>query len=158
MGDLYAAMDAFCMVSHSEGYGLAIMEAMMCGKPVIVSDIGLPDVIVDRVNGIVVAGDAASIRDAAAMLDARPDSAAALGREAFRSAEDKGFASTMAERYATLLENLCIARRRLTAPPSLPPNGPRNNSLEVEPHADRQLHRGSPHCPPARDAATSPYT
>jgi len=111
MGDLYAAMDAFCMVSHSEGYGLAIMEAMMCGKPVIVSDVGcVPDVIVDRVNGIVVAGDAESICNAAARLDTHHDWAAALGREAFRSAEEYGYASKMAERYAALLEQLWTAR------------------------------------------------
>jgi glycosyltransferase involved in cell wall biosynthesis len=111
LGDLYAAMDAFCLVSHTEGFGLVIMEAMMCGKPVIVGNVGMvPDVITDRVNGMVVRGDAESIREAASLLDAHPDWAACLGREAFRYAEGYGFASTMADRYADLLESLWAAR------------------------------------------------
>jgi glycosyltransferase involved in cell wall biosynthesis len=111
LGDLYAAMDAFCLPSHSEGYGLAIMEAMMCGKPVIVGSVGfVPDVIVDRVNGLVVRGDPESIGAAVAQLDAHRDWAGSVGREAFLYAERHGFASTMADRYADLLESLWAAR------------------------------------------------
>jgi glycosyltransferase involved in cell wall biosynthesis len=107
LGDLFAAMDGFCLVSHSEGYGLAIMEAMMCGKPVIVGQVGfVPDVILDRVNGLVVRGNAESISDAAVLLDSHQEWAAALGREALRHAEENGYASTMADRYADLLEAL----------------------------------------------------
>ncbi|MDR3639219.1 MAG: glycosyltransferase family 4 protein [Isosphaeraceae bacterium] len=111
VGDLYAAMDAFCLASHSEGYGLVIMEAMMCGKPVIVGRVGfVPEAIADRVNGVVVPGDAGSISEAAALLDAYPEWAATLGREAARYAERHGYASTMAERYADLLDSLWSAR------------------------------------------------
>ena len=111
LGDLYAAMDAFCLASHSEGYGLAIMEAMMCGKPVIVGPVGfVPDVILDRVNGVVVRGDPESIGAAVAQLDAHRDWAASVGREAFHYAERNGYASTMADRYADLLESLWAAR------------------------------------------------
>jgi glycosyltransferase involved in cell wall biosynthesis len=107
MGDLYAAMDAFCLASHTEGYGLAIMEAMMCGKPVIVDPVGfVPDVILDRVNGVLVRGDAESISEAVARLDNHREWAASLGREAFKYAEQHGYASTMADRYADLLESL----------------------------------------------------
>jgi len=111
LGDLYAAMDAFCLASHAEGYGLAIMEAMMCGKPVIVARVGfVPEAITDRINGLVVSGDTASISQAAALLDTHPDWAASLGREAARYAERHGYASTMADRYADLLETLWSAR------------------------------------------------
>jgi glycosyltransferase involved in cell wall biosynthesis len=107
MGDLYAAMDAFCLASHTEGYGLAIMEAMMCGKPVIVGPVGfVPDAILDRVNGVLVRGDAESISEAVEWLDSHRDWAASLGREAFNYAEQYGYASTMADRYADLLESL----------------------------------------------------
>jgi len=110
MGDLYAAMDAFCLASHMEGYGLAIMEAMMCGKPVVVGAVGfVPDAILDRVNGVVVRGDAESISEAVAWLDTHRDWAASLGREAFNFAERNGYASTMADRYADLLESLVRA-------------------------------------------------
>lgn len=111
LGDHYGAMDAFCMVSHSEGYSLAIMEAMMCGKPVIVSEVGfVPDAIIDRVNGLIVRGDAPSIRDAALLLDRHRDWAASVGREAQTYANRKGFASTMAKRYADLVDKLWTTR------------------------------------------------
>jgi glycosyltransferase involved in cell wall biosynthesis len=111
MGDLYAAMDSFCLVSDSEGYGLAIMEAMMAGKPVITTNVGLvPEAILDRVNGLIVQGDAASISAAAALLEHHRDWAASVGNEARELAERIGYASTMAERYADLMESLWTAR------------------------------------------------
>lgn len=42
-------------VSNSESFGVAIIEASACGKPVIVSNVGgLPEVVEDGVTGIVV--------------------------------------------------------------------------------------------------------
>jgi Glycosyl transferases group 1 len=111
LGDYYGAMDAFCMPSHTEGYGLAIMEAMMCGKPPIVSRVGfVKDGIIDRVNGLVVPGDPGSIRDAATLLDTHRQWAAAVGREAFAYADRNGHASGMAKRYADVLESLWDSR------------------------------------------------
>ena len=107
LGDYYGAMDAFCMASHTEGYGLAIMEAMMCGKPPIVSKVGfVQDGVIDRVNGLVVSGNPASIRDAALLLDEHPEWAAGVGREAYAYADRHGHASTMARRYAEVIESL----------------------------------------------------
>jgi glycosyltransferase involved in cell wall biosynthesis len=112
VGDLYAAMDVFCLASYSEGYGLAIMEAMMCAKPVIVSPVGLvPDEIKDGVNGVVVCGDADSIRAAVARLEADRSWAASIGHAAADHAERTGYASTMATRYADLFESLWAERR-----------------------------------------------
>ena len=43
-------------VSNSESFGVAIIEASACGKPVVVSNVGgLPEVVEDGVSGIVVA-------------------------------------------------------------------------------------------------------
>ena len=42
-------------VSNSESFGVAIIEASACEKPVVVSDVGgLPEVVVDDITGIVV--------------------------------------------------------------------------------------------------------
>ncbi|WP_435006696.1 glycosyltransferase family 4 protein [Tundrisphaera lichenicola] len=111
LGDYYGAMNAFCMPSYTEGYGLAIMEAMMCGKPPIVSRVGfVKDAIIDRVNGLVVAGDARSIRDAAILLDTHREWAAGVGFQAAAYADRHGHALTMARRYAETLESLWAAR------------------------------------------------
>jgi len=40
MGDYYAACDCYVQPSGSEGFGLAILEAMACGRPVIATGYG----------------------------------------------------------------------------------------------------------------------
>ncbi|MEO5800258.1 MAG: N-acetyl-alpha-D-glucosaminyl L-malate synthase BshA [Gemmatimonadales bacterium] len=50
---ILAATDLFLLPSQTESFGLAALEAMACGAPVLASRIGgLPEVVVDGVNGI----------------------------------------------------------------------------------------------------------
>lgn len=50
---ILAATDLFLLPSQTESFGLAALEAMACGSPVLASRIGgLPEVIEDGVNGI----------------------------------------------------------------------------------------------------------
>ena len=107
LGDYYHAMDAFCLVSHEEGFSLALLEAMMCARPVIVTPVGsAPEIIEDRVNGILVDGSPASIADAARRLHQHPHWADALAREGRAYAEENGHALRMTRQYEDLLESL----------------------------------------------------
>lgn len=107
VGNYYNAMDAFCLVSHSEGYGLAIMEAMMCELPIIVSNVGfVPDAIEDRVNGLIVDGNTESIAHAAALLDRYPEWARNVARLGKVFADQHGHASRMARQYENLFADL----------------------------------------------------
>jgi len=50
--EILAIADIFVMPSGSETFGLAALEAMACGVPVVASDIGgLPELILDGVSG-----------------------------------------------------------------------------------------------------------
>jgi glycosyltransferase involved in cell wall biosynthesis len=111
LGDVYQAMDAFSLTSFSEGFGLVLLEAMLHRLPIISTPVGLVhDVVVDRVNGLVVDGEPDSIRDAAIQLQSRPDWCAAIGAEGFRWADAHGHAAKMAQAYADLLWSLWNAR------------------------------------------------
>lgn len=63
---LLTALDLFIMPSRSEGWGLAALEAMAMGLPVIASNTGgLAEMIVDRETGsLVPPGDAAALAEA----------------------------------------------------------------------------------------------
>lgn len=111
LGDVYQAMDAFSLTSFSEGFGLVLLEAMMCRLPIVSTPVGLVhDVVVDRVNGLVVDAEPDSIRDAALQLQRHPGWREAISHEGFRWADQNGHASKMAQAYADLLWSLWNAR------------------------------------------------
>jgi glycosyltransferase involved in cell wall biosynthesis len=49
------SVSVFLSVKHSESFGVAVIEASACGKPVVVANVGgLPEVVEDGVTGFVV--------------------------------------------------------------------------------------------------------
>lgn len=48
------ATDAFVLSSHYETFGIVLIEALACGKPVIATQCGGPECIVDEDNGLLV--------------------------------------------------------------------------------------------------------
>lgn len=107
LGDYYQAMDAVCLVSDQEGLPLVMLEAMMCCRPVIATAVGgVPEVIQDRVNGLLVAGDAPSLAAAAELLWRRPHWARGLAAEGQAFAAEHGHAKRMAGEYEDLLHKL----------------------------------------------------
>lgn len=50
---MYAAMDIFVFPSHSEAFGMALVEAMAMGKPSVCSNSdGVPDIAIDNVTSL----------------------------------------------------------------------------------------------------------
>jgi glycosyltransferase involved in cell wall biosynthesis len=87
---LLSALDIFVSASHSESFGLAILEAMASGKPVVATETGgARELIENGRSGILV-----KVKDPVAIASAvcnvlRDDSLAArLGNEALRRARD----------------------------------------------------------------------
>ncbi len=107
LGDLYGAMDAFALASAHEGFGLVVAEAMACGVPVIATRVGcVPEVVHDRVNGMIVDGDADSLTEAVMLVRAHPTWARAMALEGQAFAQQRLHASRMAREYEALLTRL----------------------------------------------------
>ena len=79
------AMDLYVSASHREGLPLSLLEAMVCGLPIVATRIpGHEDVVVDNVTGLMVPpNDPRALADAAARLLAEPERRRRMG-EAFR--------------------------------------------------------------------------
>ncbi len=107
LGDFYHSLDAMCLLSEFEGFALVVLEAMMCGRPVIATPVGsVPETIVDRVNGLVVDGDVDSVCRAARLLSEYPQWARGVAAEGRVFAEQHGHAWRMARQYEQLIERL----------------------------------------------------
>lgn len=81
-----AALDVFCMPSRWEGFGLALVEAMAAGVPVVVTAVdSLPEVLADA-GVLVPPDDVGALARALDDLLADPARRAALGRRALARA------------------------------------------------------------------------
>jgi len=111
LGDLYSAMDAFGLASAHEGFGLVVAEALLCGVPVVATRVGcVPEVLCDRVSGLIVDSCADAFAAAATLLRDHPEWARGLAAEGRAFARQRLHASRMAREYEDLLVRLWRAR------------------------------------------------
>jgi glycosyltransferase involved in cell wall biosynthesis len=108
ISNVLAGADVFVLPSVSEGLPLALLEAMLSGRPVVASDVGeVRTVLDDGAAGVLVpAGDAAALADALAGLLHAPDHARELGRRATERATSGYGIASMVARYAALYAEL----------------------------------------------------
>lgn len=86
----YSDSDVVVLPSRNEGWGLSLMEAMACGRPVIATRVGgIPELVRDGTDGILVeAGDVGQLADATIRLLSDPGlrtRMGAAGRERVRA-------------------------------------------------------------------------
>jgi glycosyltransferase involved in cell wall biosynthesis len=84
----YQAADVFVLPSYFEGLPLALLEAMACGLPALVSDVcARPDIVNEACGRVVAAGDLDALVEGLRWFGARRDSLAAMAGEARQQAE-----------------------------------------------------------------------
>jgi glycosyltransferase involved in cell wall biosynthesis len=106
--DLYAGIDVALLPTRREGFGLAALEAMACGLPLVASRVGaIPEIVRDGENGLLVApGDSNALGDALERLAsdaARRDALAGRARETARGFTVERMARATAEVYREAL-------------------------------------------------------
>ncbi|MBI4729500.1 MAG: glycosyltransferase family 4 protein [Acidobacteria bacterium] len=108
--------DLFALSSQHEGFGLAILEAMRAGLPVIATSAGGPaDFVEEAASGHLVApGDEAALADRIARLAADPAARRRMG-EAARAAAARFSPTAMAARYLEVYERARGRRARSEA-------------------------------------------
>ncbi|MFM8552511.1 MAG: glycosyltransferase [Nitrospiraceae bacterium] len=107
-------MDLFVCPSLYEGFGIAIVEAMLAGLPVVASDVGgIPEIVVPGDTGLLVPpGDPEALAKAIQDLLAHPEQAKKLGRQGRQWAAAKFSVDVMVGRHQALYESLVGAERR----------------------------------------------
>jgi glycosyltransferase involved in cell wall biosynthesis len=108
------ASDLFLLPSETESFGLAALEAMACGLPVVASDVGgLPEVVAHGETGLLApVGDIAAMARHVARLLGDQDERARFGAAARARVEAHFRPDPIVTRYEALY------RKVLAMPPS----------------------------------------
>jgi glycosyltransferase involved in cell wall biosynthesis len=108
---LLSLMDVFVLPSLYEGFGIAILEAMAAGKPVVASRVGgIPEFVVSGESGLLVQpGDSVALVAAIRRLLAQPEQAKALGRRGQQHVRKHYSIESVVKEHEHLYE-MCMAQ------------------------------------------------
>ena len=97
-----------------EGFGLALLEAMLCERPVVATQVSsIPEIVLDGETGLLVPpGDSARLAEAVVSLLDDPARARALGEAGATRAREEFSVARMAERTAAVYEEALSSSRR----------------------------------------------
>jgi starch synthase len=97
-----------------EGFGLALLEAMLCARPVVASAVSsVPEIVVDGETGILVpADDSPALAESVIALLDDPARAAALGEAGRKRALAEFSVARMAERTAAVYAEVSSSLRK----------------------------------------------
>ena len=108
VGDLLSAADISVLPSRAEGLGIAALEAMAAGLPIVASRVGgLAEAVVDGQTGVLVApGEPDALAAALTRVGLDPDLAARLGAAGRARIEAEFLPARMVEGYDRLYREL----------------------------------------------------
>ncbi len=118
--ELLHCADLFVLPSESESFGLAALEAMACGVPVVASRVGgLPEVVEDGVSGFLLpVGDVEAMAEAAVSILADGERARTMGLAARSTAVERFGAERIVPVYERFYEE--VLREEVRVPAGLP--------------------------------------
>jgi glycosyltransferase involved in cell wall biosynthesis len=102
--ELLHAMDVFVMPSLEEAFGIAVVEAMACGLPVVATNVGgLPEVVADKNTGLLVPPrDAGALASAVVKLANDESLRRAFGERGRARAEERFALAQTARQWKTV--------------------------------------------------------
>lgn len=104
---LLNACDAYCLSSTTEGFPNVVAEALACGLPCVVTDVGDAPLMVEGVGEVVPRSTPSALAEALARMVAEPAlRRAALSEAARRRAVERYSLDRMVDDYAVLLREL----------------------------------------------------
>ncbi len=108
---LLAVSDVFLLPSEQESFGLAALEAMACGVPVVASDVGgLPELMVHGVTGYLApVGDIQALAEYCRCVLTDDDIHAAMSLAAYHRAYQTFNTDTIVSEYENMLTEICYA-------------------------------------------------
>jgi glycosyltransferase involved in cell wall biosynthesis len=119
---LAAALDIFSLTSYCESFPTVIGEAMACGVPCVVTDVGDASYIVDGTGRVVPARDAEALAGAwSEMIDIGEEGRAALGRAALSRVSELFPVKSIVRRYEDLYGAVLAERTPEPAAPVVRP-------------------------------------
>jgi glycosyltransferase involved in cell wall biosynthesis len=110
--DLLEACDVFVLPSRQEGLGVAALEAMARGRPVVASQVGgLAEIVIPEQTGLLVRPeDSAALAAALERVIADPDLARRLGAAGVKRVEQHHLAEQMVSAYEGLYREVLAER------------------------------------------------
>lgn len=102
---MYRQADLFVLPAKNEGMPVAALEAMACGLPVIMTDVGGSDELIDGNGFVVPKGNPTALREAIGQYIRNPALLIKHGKRSREIAETMSW-KTVAEQYLELYEKI----------------------------------------------------
>ncbi|NOZ35164.1 MAG: glycosyltransferase family 4 protein [Chlorobi bacterium] len=106
MPEKYQNADIFVLPSYNEGMSNALLEAMACGLPVVVTDVGGTEELIDESNGFIFkAGNSNALTDILQYISENKEKLPRLGQNSEKKAENFNW-NTVANDYLKIFKDL----------------------------------------------------
>ncbi len=113
-------MDIATTASRSEAFPVVVGEAMACGTPCVVTDVGDSAMMVDQTGIVVAPGDPDALAGAwRTLIDAGPEVRRRLGLAARQRVEQNFALPAIVDRYQAIYASLAAKRLESVPSPSL---------------------------------------